>query len=92
MYEKVELTPTEDKHNLSNKGIYSQKISLKEGEELVTDDVKVAVQNKHFVNSVRCLAEKGGCSAHLLDINDKKDALANIIARFKHQRSILAIL
>ena len=77
---------------LSNKGIYSQKISLKEGEELVTDDVKVAnVLNKHFVNSVRCLAEKGGCSAHLLDINDKKDALDNIIERFKHHPSITAI-
>ena len=77
---------------LSNKGIYSQKISLKEGEELITDDVKVAnVLNKHFVNSVRCLAEKGGCSAHLLDINDKKDALDNIIERFKHHPSIAAI-
>ena len=40
---------------------------------------------------MRCLAEKGGCSAHLLDINDKKDALDNIIERFKHHPSITAI-
>ena len=54
----------------------SQKISLKEGEEVITDDAEVAnILNKHFVNSVRCLAEKSGCSAHVLDINDKKRCL-----------------
>ena len=36
-------------------------LSYREGEELVTDDVKVGnVRNKHFVNSLPCLAEKGG--------------------------------
>ena len=76
---------------LSNKGKCSQKISLKEGEELITDDAEVAnILNKHFVNSVRCLAEKGGCSAQVLDINDKKDALENIITRFQHHPSIAA--
>ena len=41
---------------LSNKGKRSQKISLKEEEELITDDAEVAnVLNKHFVCSVRCL-------------------------------------
>ena len=49
------------------------------------------VLNKHFVNSVRCLAEKGGCSAHVLDINDKKDPLENIVTRFQLHPSIKAI-
>ena len=54
--------------------------------------IKVAnVLNEHFLNSVRCLAGKGGYSAHLLDINDKKNALDNIIVRFKHYPSIIAI-
>ena len=36
---------------LSNKGTTSQKISLKEGEEIVTDDSKIAnVLNEHFVS------------------------------------------
>ena len=38
---------------LSNKGTTSQKISLKEGEEILTDDIKIAnVLNEHFINSV----------------------------------------
>ena len=40
---------------------------------------------------MRCLAEKGGCSTHVLEINDKKDALKNIITRFQHHSSIVAI-
>ena len=44
---------------LSNKSISSQKISLKEGEKLVTDDIEVAnVLNKHFINFVWSLDEK----------------------------------
>ena len=44
---------------LSNEGTTFQKISLKEGEEIVTDDTRIAnVLNEHFINSVRCLAEK----------------------------------
>ena len=50
----------------------------------------VSILNKHYVSSVRC-AEKGGCSAHVLDINDKKDALENIITRFQNHPSIVAI-
>ena len=37
------------------------------------------------------LAEKDGCSAHALDINDKKDAFKNIITRSRHHPSIVAI-
>ena len=63
----------------------TQKISLKEGDELLTDDAEVInVLNKHFIDSVRCLANKGGCSTHLLDINDKEDTLENIITKFRH--------
>jgi len=65
---------------------------LKEGEKLVTDDIEVAnVLKKHSKNSVRCLAEKGGCSAHILEINSKEDPLDNIITRFKRHPSIIAI-
>ena len=77
---------------LSTKGVNSQKISLKEGEELVTDDVDVSnVNNKHFVNSVPCLAEKRGCSADILNMNDKKDTLANIIICFQHYPRTISI-
>ena len=74
---------------LSDKSISSQKTSLKEGK---TDDIEVTnVLNKHFINSVRCLAEKGGCNAHILEINSKEDPLDNIIARFKHSPSMILI-
>ena len=77
---------------LSNKRTTSQKISLKEGEEIVTDDTKIAnVLNEHFINSVRCLAEKRGCSAHVLEMNDEKDPVDNIITRFKYHPSITDI-
>ena len=69
---------------LSNKGPSSQTTSLKEGVKLITDDIEIAsVLNKHFVNSVRCLAEKGGCSEHVHDDNDEKDLLDNIVTRFQ---------
>ena len=38
-----------------------------------------------------CLAEKGGSSAHVLDINDEKDPLENIVTRFQLHPSITAI-
>ena len=47
--------------------------------------------NKHFVNSVRCLAAKGGWSAHILDINDEQDPLDNIVTRFQLRPSTIAI-
>ena len=99
-YENLDLRKINDnkkfwntvKPLMSNKGPNSQKISLKEGDKLVTDDIEIAnVLNKHFVSSVRCLAEKGGCSAHVLDINDEKDTLDNIFKRFKLHPSIIAI-
>ena len=40
---------------------------------------------------MRCLAEKGDYSAHILKINSKEDPLDNIIARFKCHPSIIAI-
>ena len=99
-YENLDLRKINDnkkfwntvKPLMSNKGPNSQKISLKEGDKLVTDDIEIAnVLNKHFVSSVRCLAEKGGCSAHVLDINNEKDTLDNIFTRFKLHPSIIAI-
>ena len=40
---------------------------------------------------MRCLAEKGGCSAHALNINDDKDPLENIVTGFQLHPSIMAI-
>ena len=58
----------------------------------MTDETDVSsVINKHFVNSVRCLAEKGGCSEQVLDIKEKKDPLDNTLTRFHHHSSITAI-
>ena len=77
---------------LSNKSCESSKISLKEGDEIISDDSEVAdILNKHFVNSVRCLADMGWCSSHVFDVNDAKDPLNNIIKRFQHHSSINAI-
>ena len=99
-YEKLNLKNITDdkkfwktiKPFLSNKSCESSKISLKEGDEIISDDSEVAdILNKHFVNSVRCLADKGGCSSHVLDVNDAKDPLDNIIKRFQHHPSINAI-
>ena len=75
---------------LSNKTAFSQKISLKD--DIITDDKEVGnISNKHFTNSVRTLADKGGCSAHVLDINNLKDPVENIIQRFQYHPSISAI-
>ena len=55
-----------------------QIISLKKGDKLVTDDSIITnVLNKHFVKAVRYLAEKGGSSAHALNINYDKDPFRN---------------
>ena len=43
------------------------------------------------MNSVRCLAERGGRSAHVLEMIDEKDPLDNIITRFKLHPSIVDI-
>ena len=43
---------------MSNKNSLTQKISLKEGDQIVSDDAEVAnLLNKHFVESVSILAE-----------------------------------
>ena len=49
------------------------------------------VLNKDFINSARCLAEKGGCSVHVLEINSKEDPLENIIIRFQRHPTTIAI-
>ena len=72
-------------------GPSSWKISLKEGDKPITDFEIANVLNKHFVNIVLCLTEKGGCSAHVFDINDKQDPLNNIVTRFQLNLSIIAI-
>ena len=56
-------------------------MSLKEGYKLVTDDSEIAnMLNKH-VNSLRCLAVKGGCSAHAFNLNEDKDPLEHFVTR-----------
>ena len=55
---------------LSSKTAFSQKISLKEGDKIISDDTEVAnVLNKNFVEAVRLLSDKGGCSNNVLDFN-----------------------
>ena len=49
------------------------------------------ILNKHFVNIVRYLADKGGFISHILNVNDAEDPLDNIIKRFQHHASINAI-
>ena len=40
---------------------------------------------------MRSLAEKGGCSWHVLNINDDKDRLENIVTHPQLHKSIIAI-
>ena len=64
----------------------------KKWEVYVTGDTEIGnVLNKHFINSVRCLAEKGGCSAHFLEISSKEDPLDNIITCFQYHLSLIVI-
>ena len=99
-YEKLDLKNLTDskrfwktiKPFLSDKTKSSNKICLKEGERILTDDTEIAnVLNKHFVDSVRSLAETGGCSQQVLDYNLLDDPIENIICRFKNHPSIIAI-
>ena len=77
---------------LSSKTAFSQKISLKEGDKIISDDTEVAnILNKNFVEAVRLLSDKGGCSNNVLDFNTIDDPLENIIHRFKNHPSIIAI-
>ena len=77
---------------LSNKTKSSQKICLKEGDRIISDDNEVAnILNNHFIGSVRSLAEAGGCSEHVLDYNLLEDPVENVVHRFKHHPSIIAI-
>ena len=77
---------------LSSKTAFSQKISLKEGDKIISDDTEVAnILNKNFVEAVRLLSDKGGCSNNVLNFNTIDDPLENIIHRFKNHPSIIAI-
>ena len=74
---------------LSNKTAFSQKISLKEGYEIVSDDTEVAnTLNRNFTECVRQLSEKRGCSENVLDYNSD-DPLESIIHRLNNHPSII---
>ena len=76
----------------SNRTKSTQKICLKEGDKIISDDTEVAnVLNKHFINSVRSLAETGGCSEMVLNHNSMEDPIENVVHRFKNHPSITAI-
>ena len=75
---------------LSNKGTTSQKISLKEKEEIVTADIKISdVLDEHFMNSVR--QEKVAAARQVLKMNDEREQLDDNITRFKYHPSIVNI-
>ena len=77
---------------MSNKTKSSEKICLKEGDRIISDSTEVAnILNNHFIGSVRSLAEAGGCSQHVLDYNSLEDPVENVVQRFKHHPSIIAI-
>ena len=77
---------------LSNKTAFSQKNSLKEGDDIIIADNEVAnILNKHFTNSVRTDVDKGRCSAYVLDFNSLEEPLENIVLRFQYHPSISAI-
>ena len=99
-YENLDLSKITDnkmfwktvKPLLSNKTTITQKITLKEGDKIVSDDQDVAnTLNKHFIDSVRCLSHSGGCDQHILNLNCLEDPLKNVICRFRYHPSIIAI-
>ena len=47
--------------------------------------------NDHFIGLVRSLAGAGCCSEQVLDYNLLEDHLENVVHRFKHHSSIIAI-
>ena len=49
------------------------------------------VLNTNSINSVRCLTGKGGCEAHVLEMNSKEEPHDNIITRFQHHPSKITI-
>ena len=75
---------------LSNKTAFSRKISLKEGDEIVSDDIEVAnTLHKTFVEAVPQLSDKKGCSKNVSDYNSIDDPLENITHRLKKHPSII---
>ena len=77
---------------LSKKAAFSKKISLKEGEKIVSDDTAIAkILNKSFAEAVRHFSDKSGCSKNALDDNSIEDSLSNISHRSKTHPSIIAI-
>ena len=99
-YENLDLKKVTDNREfwktikpfLSDKSKCTQKICLKEGDTIISNNTEVAnIMNKHFSDAVRKLAEAGGCSQLVLDYNSLEDPLENIIHRFKHHPSIIAI-
>ena len=76
---------------LSNKTAFSKKISLKEGEKIVSDDTAIAkILNKSFAEAVRHFSDKSGCRKKVLDDNSIEDSLQNIL-RFKNYPGIIAM-
>ena len=47
--------------------------------------------NKNFVDAVRVLSDKGGCSENVLNKNSIDDPLQNIAHRFENHPSIISI-
>ena len=77
---------------MSNENSPTQKIYLREGDQIVLDDAEVAnLLSKHFVKSVSKLAEVNGCSQNVLCDVDNTDPTLNAIERFKCHPSIIAI-
>ena len=77
---------------MSNENSPTQKIYLREGDQIVLDDAEVAnLLSKHFVKSVSKLAEVNGCSRNVLCDVDNTDPTLNNIEHFKYHPSIFAI-
>ena len=74
--------------------VFHNKLKLADISLKTADSVaKIAnVLDKSFVNSVLSLVEKGGCSGHVLPMNDEKDPLDKIITHFKYHPSIIDII
>ena len=75
----------------SDKHFYSQKITLVEGEEIISNDSNIAeIFNRYFANIVETLDIQGFAMCDYSH-NSELDCISNILEKYKTHPSILKI-
>ena len=70
----------------------SQTIFLKKGDTIIFDNTEIAsILNNHFVCAAHSLTQAGGGSEQVSDYITSKYPVENVVHRFKHHPTIIAI-